>query len=222
MKSDISEANRMEIINSTVSFAKSKMKGLPPSHDWNHVLRVISISEKIAAVEKADLFIVKISAILHDIARDIEDQSKGEICHAALGSTMAENFLIEQGLDKKRIFHVSECIKTHRYRNNHTPDTIEAKVLYDADKLDSIGAIGIGRAFLFSGEIGATLHNPEIDISDTRAYSKEDTAYREFHVKLRHVEEKMLTREGKRLAHKRHTFMIKFFEQLNAEFKGDV
>ena len=80
------------------------------------------------------------------------------------------------------------------------PETTEAKILFDADKLDSIGAVGIGRAFLFAGEVGARLHNKDRDLSPTKPYTKEDTAYREYMVKLRHSREKMLTKEGRRIA----------------------
>ncbi len=93
-------------------------------------------------------------------------------------------------------------------------------MLYDADKLDSIGAIGIGRAFLFSGEVSAKLHNPDIDIESTLAYSEEDTAYREFIKKLQFIREKMLTASGKKLAEGRHEFMNLFFNRLKDESKG--
>lgn len=114
------------------------------------------------------------------------------------------------------------CIETHRFRGNNKPQTKEAKVLFDADKLDSIGAVGIGRAFQFAGEVGARLHNGGIDIKQTQSYSKEDTAYREFTVKLRKIKDRMLTEEGKRMAEERHRFMIAFFDRLNDEVEGKV
>jgi uncharacterized protein len=210
-----------KIISLSTSFAQEKMNHLGSSHGWDHVERVLHIAGRIAAAEGADLFIVRVSAILHDIAREAEDKSSGRICHARLGAEMADEFLAAQGLDAARTAHISDCIRTHRFRNSESPSTIEAKALYDADKLDSIGAIGIGRAFLFSGEVGARLHNPDIDILSTSAYSREDTAFREFAVKLQHVKEKIFTREGKRLAEKRHDFMNRFFEELHDEVRGE-
>ena len=112
------------------------------------------------------------------------------------------------------------AIAAHRFRNGNEPKTIEAKILFDADKLDAIGAIGVARAFLFAGEIGARLHNPEMDVTKTASYSHEDTGYREYKVKLIHVKNRILTDEGKRIAEKRHEFMEKFFEQLQAEYEG--
>jgi uncharacterized protein len=101
------------------------------------------------------------------------------------------------------------------------PQTLEAKILYDADKLDSIGAVGIGRAFLFAGQTGAKLHNEsDVDILACKPYSKEDTAYREFKFKMSKIKDRMLTPEGKRLATERHNFMEVFFERLERETKG--
>ncbi|MDY6934254.1 MAG: HD domain-containing protein [Spirochaetota bacterium] len=206
-----------KIIESSILFAKERMKNLRPSHGWDHVQRVLSLSKKIALIEKADFFIIEVSTILHDIAREIEDNTGGDLCHAELGSRIAYDFLLKEGLDEDRAKKITHCIKTHRFRNNETPNSIEAKILYDADKLDSIGAIGIGRAFLFSGEIGARLHNSDIDILTTTAYTEEDTAYREYIVKLQYIIQNMLTDEGRRLAQGRHNFMTIFFNRLKAE-----
>lgn len=210
-----------QIINAATSFAKERMSRLHSSHGWDHVERVAGLADTIASSEKnADLFIIRVAAILHDIARIDEAGSAGTQCHAERGSQIAYDFLIASGMDTKRADHVRRCILAHRYRNNHAPDTIEAMILYDADKLDSIGAVGIGRAFLFSGEVGARLHNPDIDVNLTEAYGKEDTAYREYIVKLRHIRDRMLTAEGRRLAEERHRFMVEFFNRLRDEVKG--
>jgi uncharacterized protein len=211
--------DRMIIVKSA-EFAREKMKSLRSSHGWDHVQRVMMLAEKISAREKADPFIVEVAAALHDIARVEEERSGGKICHAARGAVIAGKFLGSLGLDPERTARVVHCVASHRYRNSIKPETIEAKALFDADKLDSIGAIGIGRAFLFSGEVGARLHNPDIDVRSTRAYSEEDTAYREYIVKLRHLRKGMLTGEGRRLAKGRHDFMKGFFTQLQAETKG--
>lgn len=199
------------------------MNRLHSSHGWDHVERVVNLAEQIASTEKdADLFIVKTAAILHDIARIDEVESGGRTCHAERGSRMAHDFLIGQGLDAERAGRIRACILAHRYRNDHVPETTEARILYDADKLDSIGAVGIGRAFLFSGEVGARLHNPDMDVSLTRAYSKEDTAYREYMVKLRYISGKMLTGGGRRLAEERHSFMVEFFDRIQKEYRGEL
>lgn len=208
------------IIKEAAAFTREKMKNLRASHGWDHVQRVYALSERIARAEGADIALVRLAALLHDIAREEEDRSGGGICHAEKGSLQAREFLMGRGLDGDRADQVAHCIITHRFRNNHVPQTPEARALYDADKLDSIGAIGIGRAFLFSGEVGAKLHNPDAEIEKTSAYSEEDTAYREFAVKLRFVKDRMLTDEGRRIAEERHEFMLLFFHQLDEEVRG--
>ena len=100
-------------------------------------------------------------------------------------------------------------------------ETVEARVLFDADKLDAIGAVGVARAYLFAGEVGARLHNPDVDLENTRPYTSEDTGYREFKVKLSKIKDCMMTREGGRIAGERHAFMAAFFERLQAEHRGD-
>lgn len=208
------------ILNESTEFAREKMSGLKPSHGWDHVERVRSLARAIRAAEGADPFIVELASLLHDIGRGEEDSSRGEICHAETGAAAAFEFLKAQGLDETRCRRVAECIRAHRFRNEISPQSIEAKVLHDADKLDSIGAVGIGRAFLFAGEVGAKLHNGDMDPALMKAYSGEDTAYREYRVKLRHIRERMLTQEGRRIAEARHEFMKAFFERLQAECDG--
>ncbi len=93
-------------------------------------------------------------------------------------------------------------------------------MLFDADKLDAIGAVGVARAFLFAGEIGARLHSPDVKIEDTQPYSENDTGYREYRLKLRKIKNRMLTDEGKKLADERHRFMAEFFKRFINEYKG--
>jgi uncharacterized protein len=203
------------------NFAMERMASINSSHGFDHVERVELLASRISKTEiHADALIVSLSALLHDIARIDEIKSGGKTCHAALGSEIAYEFLLDSGLPEKTASHVRDCVLTHRYRDNRTPSSIEAKIIYDSDKLDSIGAVGIGRAFLFSGEIGAKLHDPKIDIITTEAYGKEDTAYREFLVKLRHIKDKMMTAEGSLIAQARNSFMEEFFSRLNLESSG--
>ncbi len=192
------------------------------SHDWSHTERVYQLCVRIGEREGADLEILRIAALLHDIGRHEQDRTKGQVCHAKVGARLAQSILEEVGLEPDKVERVIHCIRTHRFRGKHHPETIEARVLFDADKLDSLGAVGIGRAFLFAGEVGATVHNCGIDLSKTTSYSKEDTAYREFAVKLCKVKDRMLTREGRKMAEERHRFMQQFFERLHDEVEGKV
>ncbi len=190
------------------------------SHDWDHTERVYRLCLRIGRREGADLTVLQLAALLHDIGRGEEDRSNGKVSHDLAGAGLARGILEAHGLDRKTVSRVVHCIRSHRFRKGVAPRTLEAKVLFDADKLDSIGAVGIGRAFLFAGEIGARLHDPDIDVRKTRPYTSEDTAYREYLVKLCKVKDRMFTGEGKRLARERHGFMTEFFKRLNRETKG--
>ena len=202
--------------------AQRYFKNARGSHDWSHIERVYNLAIKIGKKEKADLEILKLAAILHDIGRKHQDEVNGKIDHAEIGVKLARKILEKYNLEKEKIEKVIHCIETNRFRGDKKPESKEAKILFDADKLDAIGATGIGRAFLFAGEIGAKLHNKEIDLEKTKEYSKEDTAYREFMVKLRKIKERMFTKEGKRIAKERHTYMVNFFNRLNKEVDGKL
>ena len=155
--------------------------------------------------------------MLHDIARPQESADAGKSDHAAVGAEMALIFLREYGVDETTALHIAACIATHRFRSDNRPSTVEAEILYDADKLDSLGAVGIGRAFLFAGRVGARLHNDAETALNSPPYSSEDTAYREYLVKLSKLPEKMLTAPGKKYARDSAAFMDEFFCRLNQE-----
>jgi len=192
------------------------------SHGPDHSERVFRMSLYIGEQLKANLLILGTAALLHDIGRKNERETRGKVCHAMYGAELAAIELRRAGYSQADIDAICHCIASHRFRKGTAPATTEAKILFDADKLDSIGAIGIGRAFLFAGQIGACLHNPELDHNTTQSYSKEDTAYREFQVKMSKVKEQMLTSIGRAIAQERHQFMESFFEQLNREIYGQA
>jgi uncharacterized protein len=190
------------------------------SHGPDHTERVLQNALAIGRRMGARLDILIPAALLHDIGRSEESRSQGALCHADLGADMAEPILRELGYSKEDQAAICHCIRAHRFRGSTEPETIEANIIFDADKLDSIGAIGIGRAFLFAGQIGARLHNADLDHTKTKAYSGEDTAYREFQVKMSKVRGQMLTAIGRQVARKRHEFMETFFAELNLEIYG--
>ncbi len=189
-------------------------------HGPDHALRVETTALFIGSHMQARLDIIAAGAILHDIGRREETRSKGKLCHATYGSELAQPILQNLHFSTEDISAICHTIRCHRYRNNHIPHSIEAKILFDADKLDSIGAIGIGRAFMFAGEIGSKLHNANHDLDGSTSYSADDTAYREFKVKMCKVKDRMMTPIGKKLALERHHFMEVFFNRLDKEFFG--
>jgi len=194
-----------------------------PCHDMMHTERVMSLARHIAEKEGADLEIVELSALLHDVARKIQDESQGKICHAEKGAEMAREILARHGYPLEKIEQVVHGIATHRFRSDKIPQTPEAKVLSDADNLDAIGAIGIGRAFSFSGHRGSFVHISDFDSENpAEEYGPRDCAYREFSVKLKKIKDKMFTDEGKRIAAERHEFMVEFFNRIQKEVQGDL
>ncbi|MFC1515298.1 HD domain-containing protein [Thermodesulfobacteriota bacterium] len=203
------------------NLAKGMFDKARGSHDWEHTVRVYRLCERIGAIEGVDMDVLSVAAYLHDIGRCYQDASNGAVCHAEKGAQMAWSFVNKLPLSEEQKQNVIHCIRSHRFRGNHTPETLEAKVLFDADKLDAIGAVGVARAYLFAGEVGARLHNSEIDVENTKPYSKEDTGFREFKLKLCKIRDRILTKEGRRLAKERHDFMTQFFKRFVQEYEGE-
>jgi uncharacterized protein len=216
-ESDTGEAALVEAVRVQ---ARGFFHGARGSHDWEHTERVLRLCRRIGPVEGADMPVLLVAAILHDIGRGEQDRTAGEICHARHGAEKALAVVRSLPLSPDRQENVLHCIRSHRFRGREHPSTLEARVLFDADKLDAIGAVGVARAFLFAGEVGARLHNPDVDPAETRPYSEEDTGYREYRLKLRKIKDRMLTAEGRRLAQERHAFMEAFFNRFIEEYQG--
>ncbi|MGN0867211.1 MAG: HD domain-containing protein [Oligosphaeraceae bacterium] len=200
--------------------ARERLERDPSCHDWDHTRRVLLSATMLARQEGADLSIVTAAAILHDIARPEEMASQGREDHAVLGAKMALVLLEREGLGTPEWRErVVRCIRTHRFRNRtgEAPETVEEKVLFDADKLDSLGAIGLARAFHFAGKTGARVHNSAQEALAGHSYGREDSAYREFLVKLQYLPQAMLTPAGTALARERLHFMQEFFQTLQQE-----
>ena len=197
---------------------KDKMNQSGSCHGFDHVCRVMRNAEQLLTFHpQADKEVVMLAALLHDIARPEEEASRGKVCHAVLGAEMVPGFLRKNGFPEELVAPVSMAVKTHRFRGKNEPQSLEADLIFDADKLDSLGAAGIGRAFLFAGRENARLHNTAEEALSSEAYSKEDTAYREYLVKLRYLPRKMRSEAGRKMAVKRAAFMADFFEQLDSE-----
>ena len=188
-------------------------------HDFDHTLRVLKNARMLAAEEacsESECLLIDLAALLHDCARPEEFASRGRICHAERGEKKAEEILRSLGCsDPEVIRTVCDSVRCHRFRGEFRPSTTVARVLHDADKLDSIGAVGIGRAFHYAGKLGARLHNTAEEALNSSEYSREDTAYREYLVKLSKVPDRMTTESGKRHAQERAEFMREFFRRMN-------
>ncbi len=190
-------------------------------HDFDHTLRVMRNAKLLLKNSpQADAEIVMLATLLHDIARPEEDAGCGKKCHAELGAKMVPAMLADAGFPEYLHAPVAEAVRTHRFRGRGRPATLEAEIVFDADKLDSLGAVGIGRAFLFAGHFNARLHNTADEALNSDSYSKEDTAYREFLVKLRYLPRRMCSAAGRKLAVERAAYMSAFFERLDMEINS--
>lgn len=190
------------------------------AHDFDHVLRVFRLAERIGVAEGADMHIVRTAALLHDVAR-AEAATNGE-CHALLGSRRARDVLA--GHPPAQFEAVAHAIAAHRYRGTVRPETLEAQVVSDADKLDAIGAIGVARAYAVAGRQGSRLWgkvNPDYHESD--ALSRQaHTPVHEYVFKLARLKDRLYTPTARKIAEGRHRFMERFFEQLDHEVHGNA
>ncbi len=207
----------------TIEQARELYQDTDSAHDFAHILRVLGMAEKLAQAEGADLAVVRTAALLHDIARPDEDRSEEKLDHAELSARRAHALLLERGVSAEFADRVAEAIRAHRFRGTEKPRTLEAQILFDADKLDSIGAIGVARAFAVAGSLNQKLYTePDGSAQATREqHNREHSPVAEFHVKLSKLVDRFYTPTAQRLAADRHRYMVEFFERLGQEVHGD-
>jgi uncharacterized protein len=182
------------------------------AHDFDHVLRVLALAERIGQAEGAMMEIVRAAVLLHDVAR-AEEERTGE-CHAKVGAEQARQILAGHPADK--VEAVAQAISSHRFRDEVIPQMLEAKVLYDADKLDAIGAIGIARAYALAGKRGQRLWAE----TPAEPLSTDYTPVHEFIFKLSKLKEALFTATARQIAEERHRYMVEFFARLEEEVRG--
>ena len=188
------------------------------AHDAEHVYRVLYNALEIAAGEaNVDYDVLITACLLHDIGRK-EQFADPALCHAAVGSEKARIFLTGQGFTEEFTARVCHCIYTHRFRRAAPPQTVEAKILFDADKLDVTGAIGIARTLLYQGKMSYPLYalRPDGTVSDGTAETSE-TFFQEYKFKLEKLYTSFLTETGARLARERRTAAESFYQNLYRE-----
>ncbi|WP_102399124.1 HD domain-containing protein [Haloimpatiens massiliensis] len=201
------------------------------AHNLDHVFRVYNLCLLISKYEKdADLEVLIPAALLHDIARVEESKDKtGKVDHAILGSEIAEGILKNLQYEEEKIESIKHCIVAHRFRTGNEPNTIEAKILFDADKLDAIGAIGIARTFMLAGQFGQRLTVNEslndylnkntVENGRLKDVSKH-TPFIEYEVKFKKIPSKLYTKKAKEIGKIRLKFMEEYFTRLKLEMKG--
>lgn len=188
------------------------------AHDKEHIYRVLHGALQIAQDEMGVDYDVLIAAcLLHDIGRK-EQFKNPKLCHAEVGSEKAYRFLTEQGFSQDFAEKVRHCILTHRFRKSRQPQTLEAKILFDADKLDVTGAIGIARSLMYKGTVEEPLYRllPDGRISDGERDS-EPSFFREYKFKLEKLYDRFYTAKGREMAEKRRLAAVSFYENLFRE-----
>lgn len=183
----------------TIRHYAEKVLSHPGSHGLDHVLRVVHLCGVIGDEEHADMRVLIPAALLHDIARPIEEAK--DLPHEEVGARVAERYLRSIRYDEKLIPKITHAIRAHRYRSTNNPETPEARILSDADKLDAMGAVGIARTFIRAGE-----HHGEIR-----------DAVDHMHDKLLNLKDQMYTKTAKKMAEERHRYLSEFLEILTEE-----
>lgn len=211
--------NNQEIIDATVAYVKTSLEGAEGGHDWWHIYRVWQLSRQIAAHETADMLIVELGALLHDIA-----DSKFHNGDEHIGPARARAFMASQGLSEEIIVHVENIIRYISFKGGHNDNVFrspELSVVQDADRLDAIGAVGIARAFNYGGFKNRAIYDPTVkpNMVMTREEYKNNAAptINHFYEKLLLLKDRMNTNTGKAMAAERHQFMETFLEQFYKE-----
>ncbi len=212
---------RSEIIDKTIEFVKNTLAEAEGGHDWWHICRVWETAREIAlSEEKADLFVVELAALLHDIA-DYKFHDGDE----SIGPRMAREFLRSLQVDSEVVTHVEQIIANISFKGgNEQPSftSLELEVVQDADRLDAMGAIGIARTFNYGGHKNREIYNPDIkpDLQmDKETYTKSSApTINHFYEKLLLLKNRMNTGTGKQLAERRHKFMLDFLDEFYREW----
>jgi uncharacterized protein len=211
------------LIEKTAQFAEQTLKDAEAGHDWWHILRVWNNAKLIGQSEQADMLVVELAALLHDIA-----DSKFHNGDEEIGPNTAAAFLQSINVEPAIIEHVRQIIRNMSFKASFGTlsfQSAELRIVQDADRLDAIGAIGIARAFTYGGFKNREMFNPEIPpaLNMTREEYKNSTAptINHFYEKLLLLKEKMNTATGKRIAEERHQFMLDYLAQFRAEWDGE-
>ncbi len=209
-----------KLIENTVEFVKEKLQGAEAGHDWYHIERVWKLSQKIAATEDANLMVVELAALLHDIA-DPKFHNGDE----TLALKISRSFLESQEVDEDILEQVLYVIQNISFKNRGeapTKPSIELQIVQDADRLDAIGAIGIARTFNFGGFKNNLMYDPNLppqfNMTKEEYKKSNGTTINHFYEKLLLLKDLMNTSEGKKIAEERHEVMLRFLEDFYKEW----
>ncbi len=214
-----------EIINKTAKFVQEKLSGEGTGHDWWHTFRVWQMAQRIGQTEKANLFVVELAALLHDIA-DWKFQDQGD---DAVGAMIAKEWLEKLGVDTEKIARICKIMVEVSFKGAGVQDKVssqEGVVVQDADRLDALGAMGIARCFAYGGYRGRPLYDPTIKPQVHQSFAQyknsESTSINHFYEKLLLLKSRMHTKTGKQIAAGRHRFIQEFLARFFQEWEGKI
>jgi len=213
---------RNEIIEKTIVFVKRILEADASGHDWYHIERVYKLAQIIAKEEGGDGFIIEMAALLHDVADEKLNESE------EAGLKRVDDYLTSLHISSEEQMHILHIISNMSYKGGHggKVETLEGKIVQDADRLDALGAIGIARTFAYGGAKGRLMYDPKI--SPREAMTKEeyrksnDPSLNHFYEKLLKLKDLMNTECAKRLAEERHLYMEQFIEQFMKEWNVTI
>ena len=210
----------------TIEQARTWYTDSDPVHDFDHILRVYKMAERLALAEGADLEIVRAAALLHDAEGSHLGDPTKRATHQHASADFAAEILSAEGWDAERIAAVQHCIRAHRFRDtSEPPKTLEAQILFDADKLDAIGAVGIARVIAYSARVPRPFYTPPSEKflrTGELEPGEPHTSYHEHLFKLSKLKERIYTKTGRAIAQERHQYLDDFFKRLIAEWNGEL
>lgn len=209
----------------TMEQARKWYEDVDVIHDFSHIQRVYNMAERLARIEGGDLEIVHAAALLHD-SRGTMPGSNERAEHHLASAVFAAEVLAEEGWPQDRIEAVQHCIRAHRFRDKRErPETIEAKVVFDADKLDDLGAVGVMRTLGYAVLAGEPPYaEPSQHFLDTeeKEPGEPHSAYHEYFFKLRKIKDVLFTDAAREIAEERDTYLAEFFHRFAAESRGEM
>lgn len=215
--------NNQQIIDNAIKFVKEEYSDAEGGHDWWHTYRVWKMAKRIAIEENANMFIVELAALLHDVA-----DSKFHDGDEEIGPNVSKKFLVLNKVDSEVTDHIVGIIANMSFKKTFDKvsyNSLELDIVRDADRLDAIGAIGIARTFNYGGFTGSEIYNPNIlprkKLSKEEYKKEKAPTINHFYEKLLLLKDLMVTKTGIKIAQERHLFMENYLQQFYHEWEGE-
>jgi uncharacterized protein len=219
----------------TLDQARAWYASADPVHDFNHILRVLALAERVGRAEGADLDILRAAVLLHDASgatpgrRSPEgsdgEENGGRATHHEASAEFAREVLRGEGWPDDRLEAVLHCIRAHRFRGMEAPRSLEARILFDCDKLDVLGAIGVARVVAYAALAGEPLTgepSEKFRTTGEKESGEPHTPYHEFLFKLSRIQERLHTSTARAIAAERHRYLAEYFDRLGLEARGEA